>query len=86
MQRFLLTSRLSFIPRLCGICLICTVAYGILSQPALAENEPFDIETILGNPDEFMENFESNLKTQLDQYLGAGIAVTGLILVVRVGD
>lgn len=82
MQRFLFTGSISPITRFCLFCVVCFVFNGFLSQSALSY-EPFDVEKILGDPDSFMEQFEKNLETHLNQYLGAGVAITGLILVIR---
>lgn len=84
MPRLLPTSRLVNLPRLCLVGLICLATLGILSQPSLAQIDPIQqYDEIFGTPEEFLERFRDQATEDLNQFIGAGMAVSAFLLVIR---
>lgn len=57
-------------------------AFVIFSGDSYA-HDPSGYEQIFGSPEDFIQDFEDNLKPRLNEYMGLGIAVTGFVLVLR---
>ncbi len=70
------------------LIIYCLLGWISLNAPALADggnggDGGFYPEQIFGKPEDFLAKFRDDTKTNLDSYLGTGIAITGFILVVR---
>ncbi len=84
MPRLLRPSRLANLPRLCIVGVICLASLGFLSQSSLAQIDPIQqYDQIFGSPENFLDNFKQQASEDLNQYIGAGIAVSCFVLAIR---
>ncbi len=74
--------------RYCVLVILCLLGWLSFNAPVLADggnggDGGFYPEQVFGKPEDFLAKFRDDTKTNLDSYLGTGIAITGFILVVR---
>ena len=70
--------------RLCLVGIICLTSLGLLSQPAVSQIDPIQqYDQIFGSPENFLDNFKQQASEDLNQYIGAGVAVSCFVLAIR---
>jgi len=70
--------------RLCLVGVICFASLGLLSQPAVSQIDPIQqYDEIFGSPENFLDNFKQQATEDLNQYIGAGVAVSCFVLALR---
>jgi len=84
MPRLLRPGRMANLSRLCLVGFICLTSLGLLPQPSLAQIDPIQqYDQIFGSPENFLENFKQQASEDLNQYIGAGVAVSCFVLAIR---
>jgi hypothetical protein len=84
MPRFLQPSGMANFSRFCLVGVICFASLGLLSQPSLAQIDPIQqYDQIFGSPENFLDNFKQQASEDLNQYIGAGVAVSCFVLAIR---
>ena len=84
MPRLLRPGRMVNFSRFCLVGVICFASLGLLSQPALTQIDPIQqYDEIFGSPENFLDNFRQQASADLNQYIGAGVAVSCFVLAIR---
>jgi hypothetical protein len=84
MPRFLQPSGMANLSRFCIMGIVCLASLGLLSQPSLAQIDPIQqYDQIFGSPENFLDNFKQQASEDLNQYIGAGVAVSCFVLAIR---
>lgn len=83
-DRFLFSNFPPFNARCYCLFIVCLLLSWLpFNAPVLANDGGFYPDVVFGTPEDFLAKFRDDTKTNLDSYLGSGIAITGFILVVR---
>ncbi len=70
--------------RFCIVGIVCLTSLGLLSQPAVSQIDPIEqYDQIFGSPENFLDNFKQQASEDLNQYIGAGVAVSCFVLAIR---
>jgi len=84
MPGFLQPSGMANLSRFCIVGIICLTSLGFLSQPAVSQIDPIQqYDQIFGSPENFLDNFKQQASEDLNQYIGAGVAVSCFVLAIR---
>ncbi len=84
MPRLLQPSGMANLSRFCIVGFICLTSLGLLPQPSLAQIDPIQqYDQIFGSPENFLDNFKQQASEDLNQYIGAGVAVSCFVLAIR---
>lgn len=78
---FLRSALASRFTRCCLILSLCLYLGGFFASPAISAE--FYPEDFFGSPEEFYESFHSDIKSKLDSYLGASLAISFFVLIAR---
>jgi hypothetical protein len=84
MPRFLQPSGMVNLSRFCIVGIVCLTSLGLLPQPAVSQIDPIQqYDQIFGSPENFLDNFKQQASEDLNQYIGAGVAVSCFVLAIR---